>query len=118
MAGPLQEIMSSPQVGLPKYRDNYPVMITFMKIQEKMKAMIDAPPTEELQDEGVEEEGANFEAQAIAVLIKRGRAAVLRGDVEKAREALKAGLKIDMANPELKNLMTMIKSASDMLAAR
>ena len=83
-----------------------------MKIQEKMKAMMAEPPEPEPQEEAGETEEADFAAQAIAVLIKRGQAALMRGDVEVARVSLKAGLKIDMANPALKTLATQIKTAA------
>jgi hypothetical protein len=42
--GPLQEVMSNPQVGVPKHMDNVPVMKAFMAIQEKMQALSAAPP--------------------------------------------------------------------------
>lgn len=109
VVGPLQEIMSNPQVGLEKYRDNYPVIMTFMKIQEKMKIAMAAPPPVADEDEEV-----NFEDQAIGVLLKRGRAAVARGDLKCAREALKSGLTIDMTNTDLKTLAHDIKAMSDM----
>jgi hypothetical protein len=39
--------------------------------------------------------------------------ALVRGDVDKARGALKAGLQLDIMNPDLKALMQDIKSVSD-----
>jgi hypothetical protein len=38
------EVMSNPQVGVPKHMDNVPVMKAFMAIQEKMQALSAAPP--------------------------------------------------------------------------
>lgn len=126
MAG-VQEIMNDPQTGLPKYQHNPLVMVTFMKIQEKMKLLqkMEAGPlntvedgAEEADDETEQQEGegdsdARFNAQAVAVLLKRGRMALMRGDVDKARGALKAGLQLDITNGDLKALMQDIKLVND-----
>ena len=130
MAG-VQEIMNDPQAGLTKYQNNPIVMITFMKIQEKLKLLqkMEAPPPSSVQDgsetadpedapeptkeQGAEISDASLNASAIAVLLKRGRMALVRGDVDKARGALKAGLQLDIMNPDLKALMQDIKSVSD-----
>jgi hypothetical protein len=113
---PLQELMSNPQVGLAKHSGNMAAMMAFFRIQEKMKVLMSAPAQQAADDgnEGcAEEEGeASAEGQAIAVLLRRGRAAVMRGDVDRARGALKAGLEIDMSHPSLKTLALEIKEAS------
>eukprot|EP01043_Picozoa_sp_COSAG02_P063864 COSAG02_NODE_9173_length_2303_cov_0.982305_1_plen_341_part_00 len=127
MAG-VQEIMNDPQTGLVKYQHTPMVMVTFMKIQEKMKLLqkMEAAPSNSVEDEGdldpeeapgaTEEEAevsdASLNAQAVAVLLKRGRMALVRGDVDKARGALKAGLQLDIMNADLKVLMQDIKSQS------
>ena len=128
MAG-VQEIMNDPQAGLMKYQNNQIVMVTFMKIQEKLKLMQNMEATNSVQDgsetadpedapeptkeQGAEISDASLNASAVAVLLKRGRMALVRGDVDKARGALKAGLQLDIMNPDLKALMQDIKSVSD-----
>jgi hypothetical protein len=128
MAG-VQEIMNDPQTGLAKYQNNPMVMVTFMKIQEKMKLLqkMESAPSNSVEDEAdpdpeeapepADEQGevsdASLNAQAVAVLLKRGRMALVRGDVDKARGALKAGLQLDIMNADLKVLMQDIKSVSD-----
>lgn len=121
MAG-VQEIMNDPQTGLVKYQHNPMVMVTFMKIQEKMKLLqkMEAAPSNSVEDEGdadpadkdAQVSDASLNAQAVAVLLKRGRMALVRGDVDKARGALKAGLQLDIMNADLKALMQDIKSQS------
>ena len=123
MAG-VQEIMNDPQTGLAKYQNNPMVMVTFMKIQEKMKLLQNMEPSPsnsedeaDSEPEPAEEQGdvsdASLNAQAVAVLLKRGRMALVRGDLDKARGALKAGLQLDIMNAGLKALMQDIKSVSD-----
>jgi hypothetical protein len=100
-----------------------------MKIQEKLKLMQNMEATNSVQDgsetadpedapeptkeQGAEISDASLNASAVAVLLKRGRMALVRGDVDKARGALKAGLQLDIMNPDLKALMQDIKSVSD-----
>ena len=132
--GPLQEIMSNPQVGLQKHMDNQAVMKTFMTIQKKMKALAAAPPPPPpVEGEAEELSEGDMIASAVAVLLKRGRAALMRRDVEKARGALRAGLQIKLGSNldqtthldlkqlqtvhlELKQLAQDIKIASDQQA--
>ena len=61
-----------------RYQHNAPVIMTFVKFNEKRKELAEAAEAEKaaalaLQESGAEGEGPTDEEKAIALLIKRGR---------------------------------------------